>query len=121
MKHNWTKEQRTEYQRIYRLQHKAPKVNLIGPPKPKMCLCNRDYGMVRKNGNEYVCAACCASERIDWHSNQINEDLAIARNISPAWLLRQLQAWQEGIKTWIEDRGQELVIHAHGEYHLQLQ
>jgi hypothetical protein len=120
MKRYWTNEDKREYQRIYRLQHKTPKVDLIGPPKPKMCLCGR-FGMVRKNGNEWVCISCCESERIDWHSNQINEDLAIARNISPAWLLRQLQAWQEEVKTWIEDKGQELVVHAHGEYHLQLQ
>lgn len=120
MKDNYSKEERAAYNRLYRYKHKAPKAELIGPPKPKLCDCKRDFGMVRR-GTEFICHQCKASEAINWHSNQINEDLAIARNISPAWLLRQLQAWQEGVKVWLEDKGQELVIHAHGEYHLSLQ
>lgn len=118
MKDNYTPEMRAAYNRAYRYKHKAPKVELIGPPKPKLCEC-MNFGMV-KRGTEWICPRCKALEAVDFHSNQINEDLAIARNISPAWLLRQLQAWQEGIKTWIEERGNEIVVHGHGEYHLSL-
>ena len=118
-KDNYTPEMRAAYNRAYRYKFKAPKVELIGPPKPKLCDCRRDWGMIHR-GTEQICHRCKALEAVDFHSNQINEDLAIQRNISPAWLLRQLQAFQEEIKTWIEDRGNELVVHGHGEYHLTL-
>ena len=112
MKDYYTKEQRAAYMRAYWKKDKPATVKL------KKCHCSR-LSEARINGS-WVCPRCRELEGKNWHSNQINEDVAIARNISPAWLLRQLAAWQEGIKTWIDDRGSELVVHGHGEYHLQL-
>ena len=111
----YTPEQRREYMRAYN----ANKKDKPAEQKKKTCECG---GRAHKRiCGSWPCPRCRELEGIDWHSNQINEDLAITRNISPAWLLRQLAAWQEGLKTWIEERGNELVIHAHGEYHLVLQ
>lgn len=118
MKDAYSPEVRAAYNRAYRNKYKAPKVDLIGPPRPKKCECG-ELGM-HKMGSEWTCTACKTLEGIDWHSNQINEDLAIQRNITPAHMLRAFYLFYEEFCAWLEDKGNELVIHGHGEYHLQL-
>lgn len=135
MKDTYTKEQRKRYNRLYRYHGKNKKSDLMGPPKPLMCLCTRDWGMW-KIGSEYICHACKATEGVNWHvetRSQPQPELAV---VSPeSWLTRTarwihdetvgyagafVEEQKLRIKSWIEDDGKEIVVHGHGEYHLAL-
>ena len=119
----WSKEKRREYMRNYNATRNPkkcdPKEDMIGPPVPHRCDCGQDWGF-NIRGGDWICHRCKALESVNFHTNENRQDSAIIRNISPAWLLRQLQPYQRRLKAWIDDTGNELIIHAHGEYHLQL-
>jgi hypothetical protein len=103
--------------RYYQTVAKARQAQVRLHPELKRCDCGNQASVYRLG--EFVCARCDALEKLYdfWHVNKKAEH-AIGQNISPLWLLRKLQAWQEDVHPYIEDLPGEIVVHGHGHYHL---
>ena len=86
-------------------------------PEQHQCDCGNKAFAFR--AGEFVCSRCDALEKLYdfWHIDKKME-FSIATNISPLWLLRKLQAWQEQLHPYVEDLGNEIVVHGHGVYRL---